>query len=322
MWQIIGHERVVAALQRPLEAGRLPHALLFIGPHRIGKTHLALQLAAAFNCEGDDPPCGRCLHCRQIAAGTHPDVTVVAPADGKESIRIEQVRELRDAGALRPFQGKHKVYIITGAEALTDQAADALLKTLEEPQPQLTLILTASDETALPATIVSRCRVMPFQAVSTDVLVAALRERGEEQAADLARLANGSAGWALQAAAQPALVKARQDMVERLAETFSLDLEGRLKLAESLAADRKDRGAVRAALEVLALLARDLLLISQDLPPRLVTGDTQTRLAAQATRLTLTEIHRSLESLRLAMERIDRNVDGRLTLEALFTALP
>jgi DNA polymerase III subunit delta' len=324
VWQIIGHERAVDRLERALQSNRLPHALLFTGPAGVGKTRLALELAKSLNCVGEDPPCGTCVHCHQIEVGTHPDVTVVEREDGKDSIRIEQVRELRDAASLRPFQGRRKVYVISGAESLTPQAADALLKTLEEPQPQLTLVLTATEDDALPATIVSRCRVVPLGPVEPARIAEGLVERGTGQAdaERLARLARGSVGWALEASRQPKLVTQQVEMRTRLSGVLGLDLDARLKLAESLTADRKERGAVRRILEMQILLARDLLLLAQGLPPRLVEGEDRDVLEAQARRLSLQQIHRYLRALERATERIDQNVDARLTLEALLVAAP
>jgi DNA polymerase-3 subunit delta' len=216
------------------------------------------------------------------------------------------------------------VYIIVGAETLTAQAADALLKTLEEPQRQVVIVLTAVDAAALPATVVSRCRVMPLRAVAQQEIAAALLASGKErvEAERLARLAQGSVGWALRAAREPKLVTQQAEMVERLARVLDLDLVARLDLAESLTAGKKDRSSVRRAIELLVLLARDLLFLAQELPPQLVAGEQRELIARQARRYDLRQIHAYLGSLRLAMERIDSNVDPRLTLEALLVALP
>jgi DNA polymerase-3 subunit delta' len=317
MWNVIGQDRAVDMLRRALDANRLPHALLLTGPEGVGKTHLALQLAQALNCVGPDAPCGECVHCHQIEIGSHPDVVVVERPEGKEGIAIAQVRELRDAASLRPFQGRRKVYIIAAAEALTGNAADALLKTLEEPQPQLTMILTASDDEALPPTIVSRCRVIPLVPVPADVIAGALVERGEdaESAARLARLARGSMGWALRAARQPRLATQQRELTVRLADLWELDLEGRLRLIESLT-DKKDRAAVRRSLELMLLLARDLLLIAGGLEPRYAGPEEGARLARQARDMDIAAIHANMAALKDAMERIDQNVDPRLALEA------
>lgn len=323
MWKIVGHQRVVEGLERALEADRLPHALLFTGPSGVGKTTLALELAKRLNCTGSEPPCGSCLHCRQITMGSHPDVSIVEHPDSRESIAIQQVRELRDAASLRPFQGRRKVYIIAGAEALTPQAADALLKTLEEPQPQVTIILTAAEAEALPSTIVSRCRVLPLSPVDRTVIEEALRERGTEadRASGIARLAQGRPGWAFQAAESPKLLVQQEEMVRLLSSVPSMRLEDRLQLAEALSADKKDRSAVRRNLELLLLLIRDLLLVSQGMPPQIAT-DVHESLRQSAALYTLADLHAALRGIRLAMQRIDQNVDPRLTLEALLVRFP
>lgn len=324
MWNVIGHQRAVASLQRALEGESFPHALLLVGPHAVGKTHLALELAKALNCTGEGRPCQTCLHCRQIGSGSHPDVTVVEAAEGKDSITIGQVRELRESASLRPFQGRTKVYVIAGAEALTLPAADALLKTLEEPQKQVVIVLTAVDRDALPATVVSRCRVMTLSEVDAGVVAGGLEEHGQdtESAATLARLSRGRPGWALQASRQPKLVQQQEELVSQLARVPDMELDERLRLAERLAADRKDRSSVRRSLELLLLLARDMLLVGQGLPPDFVAAGSETASMGRATQYTLPEIHQYLQGIRLAMERIDQNVDPRLTLEALLAGLP
>jgi DNA polymerase III subunit delta' len=318
MWDIIGQTEAVATLSAAIATYKLPHALLLTGPAGIGKTKLARELAKALNCVGVEPPCQQCIHCRQIEGGSHPDVSLIERADGKESVQIAQVRALREAAALRPYQGKWKVYIVAGAEVLTLQAADALLKTLEEPQPQVTIVLTSVEADAVPATVLSRCRAVPLHPVSDAVLSVALEQRGIDsgEARRVARLARGNVGWALQAGKQPKIAAQRREMLERLGAVPDMDLDGRLQLAESLTSDRKDRSSVRRQVELLLLLARDLVLVKGGLQPRTALDEQQDDLRRQAERYSLSEISAYVQAIRQAMIRIDANVDPRLALEA------
>jgi DNA polymerase III subunit delta' len=323
MWDIIGQDRAVDLLAQDLAGGKLPHAILLIGPRGAGKTHLAFELAKALTCTGSDPPCQNCVHCHQVSTRSHPDVLLIEPADDKETISAIQARGVRSSASLRPFQARCQVYIISGAERLTPQAADALLKTLEEPQPQVFIILTAPDGDALPATVVSRCRIYGLQSVDRAELIQALMQRGIEidEAEQLARLAQGSVGWALRAAKDPGLVKSREELVTSICSMLDLDLRARLQVVEAMTTGKRSRDDIRGLVELNLSVARDLLLLSQELSPQLVDQKEGETLRLQASRYGLARIHGYVRALRLATERIDQNVDPRLALEAVFTGL-
>jgi DNA polymerase-3 subunit delta' len=323
MWLVVGNERTVDTLARKVADGRLPHALLLAGPREIGKTRLAVELAKALNCIGLEPPCQACLHCRQIEVGSHPDVWIVGPSAGRDSIVIQQVRELRESASLRAFQGKWKVFVIAGAEALTPQAADALLKTLEEPPTKVTIVLTTSDVDALPETMLSRCNVVTLQTVDDSLIERMLLERGGslEMARRLAHLARGRVGWAIRAAADPKLAGQQEELLASLTSLLDLDLDARLQLVEKLTV-KKDRSYVRGVLELLVLVARDLLYLSEGLPSRLAADQLKQTLARQAAFLGEASVHEYVRAVRIAMERVDHNVDPRLALEAVVVNLP
>jgi DNA polymerase-3 subunit delta' len=141
VWQVVGQAKAIALLERSLDKECLSHAYLFVGPPHIGKMTLAQNLAQAVNCEAKERPCTQCVSCRRIAAGKHADIQVVGlTSEGKTEISIEQVREIRSAISLPPYEGRYKVFIIDGAEHLSAEASNCLLKTLEEPPPRALLI--------------------------------------------------------------------------------------------------------------------------------------------------------------------------------------
>ena len=150
MWSVIGQTRAVSLLQRSLERGSLAHAYLFVGPAHVGKMTLALNLAQALNCAAAEPPCGQCLSCQKIASAKHADVQIVGlNRDGdsdeprpRAEISIDQIRQVQHSASLPPFEGRHKVFIIDGAELLSTEAANCLLKTLEEPVGKVIFLLT------------------------------------------------------------------------------------------------------------------------------------------------------------------------------------
>jgi DNA polymerase-3 subunit delta' len=199
---ILGQERVISHLKTAMAKGRLSHAYLFVGPQGVGKASVARALAAALNCaqpRADGDACGECPSCRRLQAGTHPDFLVISPPESKAQIGIGQIRELRRLTEYPPW-GAWRVAVIKPAEALTaqnDAAANALLKTLEEPPDRHVLVLTALGEADLLPTVVSRCHKLAFAPLPAPLVAQELvKRRGlpPARAALLAALSGGS--WA------------------------------------------------------------------------------------------------------------------------------
>ncbi len=198
-----GQERAKKLLRRSISSGRLPHACLFRGPDGVGKTLFARTVAAALNCAGkggaDDPlfACGSCAPCRRYAGGNHPDFLLVSPEGA--GIRVGQIRELIRALEFAPSEAATRVVVLEDVHAMTTQAANALLKTLEEPRPGNLFILTAAAAGELLPTIISRCQCIAFAPLAHRDVAEILAGHGvaREEAALLARLAGGSPGQAL-----------------------------------------------------------------------------------------------------------------------------
>ena len=318
MWRVVGHPGAVRLLERSLSTGRLAHAYLFTGPPHVGKTTLALDLLAAVNCEGDAPPCGECSQCRHTWDGRHADLVHlgVAEEEGRKAIGIDVVRDASHQANLNPFEGRFRAIVIEGAEHLTEEAANALLKLLEEPPARLMLVLLTTSPDAVLGTIRSRCQRVDLRPLATDAVTEALTSRWEvpeAQARELASLSAGRLGWAVLAWEDPAVLETRDRRLERLTAAAEGGIEERFAYAAELAnLLPQQRTAVRETLDLWAewWLERLSARAEADGGDALVEGPNRGDLL-----LAVREVLRTQDLL-------DRNANPRLALEALMLALP
>jgi DNA polymerase-3 subunit delta' len=314
MWQTIGHRRQVEQLAAGAASGSISRANMVTGPARVGKAHLALRFAAALNCTIAGEPCGVCGSCRRVAAGTHPDVMTISPDDGH--VKIGQIRQMQYELALKPYEARWRVVIITDMHTATEEAQNALLKTLEEPPVHAVLILTALDIGLVVPTVVSRCRVIALQPVPAGIIAAALVERGLSSAGaadEIARLSAGRVGWALEAAGNPRLVLEREQVIDDL-----LDLLGQGSAARVAAADTLGRQS--NLVEVIGEWQsawRDVLLISGGCPDLIANRQQRDRLALLAGSVGLAQAQQATADTQLAISRLDQNVNPRLAVAAM-----
>ncbi|GAB4242416.1 MAG: hypothetical protein Kow00129_00890 [Thermoleophilia bacterium] len=207
----VGQERALAILKRALESGPA-HAYLFTGPSGVGKQEAAFDFAAAICCE--QRGCGSCPVCRRVREGIHPDVEVVSP-DGT-FITVDQIREINRDVALRPFEARARVILIFEAEAMNEPAANAFLKTLEEPPAHAHFVLVTDHPEQLLETIVSRCQRVPFSQVPAGPLADHLRERytlSDVQAMAFARVSGGNLEQARRLATSEAAREHREQLL-------------------------------------------------------------------------------------------------------------
>lgn len=192
----VGHREIHRQLEDWRQAGRLPHALIFLGPEGIGKALVARRLAAALLCSERSAPCGSCRSCALLSKEQHPDLFELKPESGR--IKIESVRELKRSFALPPLVSPSRVVLITEAHAMNAAAANALLKTLEEPPSATYFILGTHAAGWVPRTILSRCQKIRFSPLSQGELEEVLRAKGVSGPAKSLDWAQGSARTALQ----------------------------------------------------------------------------------------------------------------------------
>ncbi len=324
-WPVIGHERVVRLLQQSIRNERLSHAYLFVGPAGVGKTTLARTLAQAVLCQAEDVatrPCGQCRACQLIAQDRHPDVRMVAPPGPGRALGIDQVRALQREASLSPMEAPWKVFIVCELDRATPQAANALLKTLEEPPPQVLLLLTAHQREALLPTVLSRCQVITLRPLPVETVEAALRERWQvppEEAALWARLSGGCPGKAVNALADE---NARVWRLERLLEMQQVLAAGwgtRLQWAEKLS-QRPDE--VRATLALWLSWWRDVMLVQARCADQITHIDQRAALEEAAQQWTADQVRETVRRLWDTLQYIEANANVRLALETLFLFLP
>lgn len=336
MWNIIGQLRAVELLRRGLANARLSHAYLLLGPAGIGKMTLAMDLARALNCTGADVPCGECLPCQRISAAKHADIQVIelqgggngedAPETARTKITVEQIEEIQHTASLPPFEGRYRVYILDGVEMLSIGAANRLLKTLEEPVGNIVFILLGTDESALPATVVSRCQRISLRLLGASEIESALTEHWgvpPEKAQLLSRLAGGRLGWAVRAAADDDVLRTRDEWLDGLLELIEADNERRFGYVSKMASGfSKNRRPVLEQLVTWVGWWRDMMLVKLDCADGVINVDRREELARMAQNYDLAGIRAFIGGVQLAGEQLGQNVNAQLALEALVLSIP
>ncbi len=333
MWTVIGQTRAVSLLQRSLETNSLAHAYLFVGPAHVGKMTLALNLAQALNCEAGEPPCGECASCQKIASAKHADVQIIglshdgdsAEAKARAEISIDQVRQVQHSASLPPFEGRCKVFIIDGAEFLSIEAANCLLKTLEEPVGKVVFILLTTNERLLPATVISRCQRVELLPLAVTEIEAALKSNWgiePQKAKLLARLSRGCLGWAVHAL-DDALLQQRAERLDELLNIISADGEERFAYAAQLAAQfSQNRELVQERLNLWLDWWRDLLLLKVGSSGGITNVDRLATLSDMARGYSLAQIKAFVNSIRAASGQFRQNANPQLVLEVLMLSIP
>jgi DNA polymerase III subunit delta' len=336
-WDILGHDWAVDMLREHIVTHNVRHAYLITGPPGVGRRTLALRMAQALNCLQPPAPgdrCGNCRSCLKIEQMQHPDLLVVQAETLGSVLKVEAVRELQHNLALTPYEARFKVALLLRFEESNLHTANALLKTLEEPAPQVVLILTAQSPDQLFPTIVSRCEVLRLRPLSPTVTKNLLHERwgySNEQANLLAHISGGRPGLARRLVEDPALLEQRQLWLNELLKLMSASRTERFTYAEKVTKVERGSSTEKAVKEktvftkilpVWLSLWRDILLdVSQaNIPaanPDL--GDTISKISPQ---LTLPQTRRFMTRLLRTQELIDLNINQRLACEVLLLELP
>jgi len=328
-WNIVGHEHAIDRLRRTLAAEQVRHAYMLSGPEHIGKSLLAHRFAQTLLCTGGpDPqgapqsPCNFCLSCRKVLHGNHPDMHVIRKASDKQFIIIEQIRALQSDSARRTLEGRRNIFIIEDAHEMNPAAANCLLKTLEEPEPDVVLLLTVPDPGLLLPTILSRVQQVMMHLLTTSQIKTALEKQWEvepQEASLIAALAAGRMGWAIRAVEDGDMLTERKAQLETLSKLPTVSKVQRFDIAQRLSADTEK---ARAVLELWLLWWRDMVLAANTCLDLTVNVDMRDTLKQQAAKVGTTEAERMVRAILGTMDALDQNVNARAALEVLMLDLP
>ncbi len=312
---IYGHEKQIALLKSSITGGRLAHAYLFHGREGIGKKATAMAFAAAILCDRKEAEaCHTCLSCKKTSHGNHPDLITIT-AEGA-FIKVQAVKDLLHTIAFRPLEGGRRLFIIDEADRMNQTAANALLKTLEEPSPANILVLITSKPYTLPRTILSRCQQLRFSPLRQETVAAYLDKKESlagETAVMIAAAAEGSIQRALQLKRDDYLAD-RKAVIGHIAADHSGDPLQRLSLMRHLGKDKKD---VSEKLSILLSCFRDAL-VWKELPGDQTLANGNEKDAIQAiTRLTTEDILYNLQTISASIRALEYNANKLLTLEAM-----
>lgn len=302
-WPVIGHAKQLEQLEEDLKQDRLSHAYLFSGPSQIGKMPIARTFAQILQCPNQY--CRECPSCKQIEHGQHIDTIVLR--DEGESLKIEDIRELM-THLSTTITGRYKIVIIHNLDRITPEAANAFLKTLEEPIPGVIFLMTTTRKHSLLDTILSRTRVIALHAQSEATLKDYLHQERPDLDENTARMmsafAMGKPGRALIFLKDPDRFRWYQDMYHQIGRFFEKSsITDRMVYVETLL---KDPDAMTAFLELFAHVSRGLLM---------------KKLEGGQIPYSFDQLFAILEYLKEARFELEHNVNQRLVLENLMTKL-
>ncbi len=316
--EIVGQKFAKTILQNALKSKRLSHAYLFVGEEGLAKYKTAFEFTKAINCyEKVDNACGKCIACRKASSQNHPDIKEIYP-DGA-SIKIDQIRKMQQEILYKPYESSKKVYIIHHADKMNLQAANSLLKTLEEPPSHAILILLASNIEKLLATIISRCQIVRFRLVADEIIKDKLSSNydlDDKQAKLITSLASGRYEYASKLINNDEKLKERQTILDLAAELKNLNRVNLFSIVQKIMNDREE---LNYTLDIILSWYRDLLMIKLNQSQEIINLDYQQELLEEAKHWSgkgLEKIIKLIEETNNVIKSI--NVNLQLSLEVMF----
>jgi DNA polymerase-3 subunit delta' len=331
MWGTAGQDHIIGFLKDSMARHSLAHAYLLVGAPHIGKMTLALDLACALNCAEGNSPCGSCRACQRIQQGKYPDVIILDKYAGRDpkdrrkatELGIDTVRELlQRASNLPPFEGSYKVFIIDDADLMSAEAANCLLKTLEEPPQHVIILLLTSQESALLPTVVSRCQRFELRPVAVAEIESRLQKFDGIDAVKiklLSRLSGGCLGWAISALSDGSYLQNRDLRLSEFSSLLTRSWSERLSYIQQLPSDRN---GVEDVIKLWLSWCRDVMLLKYNCEDAITNLDKINEIKSWANMLTILEIKEFINNLNRMLVNLSYNANLHLLFEVIMLDMP
>lgn len=321
--EIIGHENIKEHFQRVIREQKISHAYMLVGEAGMGKKSLADAFALTLLCEkGRMEPCMECHACKQVLAGSHPDLVYVTH-EKPGSIGVDEIREqINDSVMVRPYSSSYKIYIVDEAEKMTSQAQNALLKTLEEPPSYVVILLLADSQESFLPTILSRCVQLKLKPLRDSVVRGYLTGNlgvAEGEADIYAAFARGNLGKAVQIASSEDFRNMYQEVLHLLKHIRDMDISELLDYIRKLKEDSVD---IQEVLDFMLMWYRDVLLykVTTDIN-LLIFKDEYGKFKEISDRSSYDGLKRILEAIDKAKVRLNANVNMELAMELMLLVM-
>ncbi|MCK8817091.1 DNA polymerase III subunit delta' [Natroniella sulfidigena] len=319
--KVIGQDLAITILKKQLKGDRLSHAYLFLGEQGVGKDIAAFEFAKAINCQEESADaCEQCISCRKADNQNHPDIIEIKP-DGKW-IKIDQIRALQREILYKPYESRWKIYIIYQAEQLNLEAANSLLKILEEPPQYAIIILTINNAENILPTILSRCQLIRFRLLPDQLIKEQLNsdyELSPEKSQLITSLAAGRYKDAVQLIEDEEKLAEREDILKLVLAIKELDQVTVFEVAEKLLEYKEQ---INQVLDLFLLWYRDLLLVKLTQIEGLVNADYKEQLIKEAKGYKVEEIEEIIKIIQNTNNVIKKyNVNLQLTIEVMLLKL-